>query len=92
MKRSSIWKAALGAVCLGGLCAACISRPEIHITGSVRHADGALLVYQRSVGGMFNSQTFDTLKLQADSTFTLTLPGGEYERGFTSCQGRNDAD
>ena len=29
---------------------------------------------------MFNSQTFDTLKLQADSTFTLTLPGGEYER------------
>lgn len=80
MKRSSIWKAALGAVCLGGLCAACTTRPEIHITGSVRHADGALLVYQRSVGGMFNSQTMDTLKLQADSTFTLTLPGGEYER------------
>ena len=80
MKRSSIWKAVFGAVCLGGLCAACTSRPEIHITGSVRHADGALLVYQRSVGGMFNSQTFDTLKLQADSTFTLTLPGGEYER------------
>lgn len=65
---------------MGGLCAACISRPEIHITGSVRHADGALLVCQRSVGGMFNSQTMDTLKLQADSTFTLTLPGGEYER------------
>ena len=80
MKRSSIWKAALGAVCLGGLCAACTTRPEIHITGSVRHADGALLVCQQSVGGMFNSQTFDTLKLQADSTFTLTLPGGEYER------------
>ena len=65
---------------MGGLCAACTTRPEIHITGSVRHADGALLVYQRSVGGMFNSQTFDTLKLQADSTFTLTMPGGEYER------------
>ena len=80
MKRSSIWKAVFGAVCLGGLCAACTTRPEIHITGSVRHADGALLVYQRSVGGMFNSQTFDTLKLQADSTFTLTMPGGEYER------------
>ena len=80
MKRSSIWKAVFGAVCMGGLCAACTTRPEIHITGSVRHADGALLVCQRSVGGMFNSQTFDTLKLQADSTFTLTLPGGEYER------------
>lgn len=65
---------------MGGLCAACTSRPGIHITGSVRHADGALLVCQQSVGGMFNSQTFDTLKLQADSTFTLTLPGGEYER------------
>ncbi len=80
MKRSSIWKAVFGAVCMGGLCAACTTRPEIHITGSVRHADGALLVCQQSVGGMFNSQTFDTLKLQADSTFTLTLPGGEYER------------
>ena len=75
-----VWKAVFGAVCMGGLCAACTSRPGIHITGSVRHADGALLVCQRSVGGMFNSQTFDTLKLQADSTFTLTLPGGEYER------------
>ena len=44
MKRSNIWKAVFGAVCLGGLCAACTTRPEIHITGSVRHADGALLV------------------------------------------------
>ena len=28
---------------------------------------------------MFNSETYDTLALQADSTFALTLPGGEYE-------------
>ena len=67
-------------VCMGGLCAACTSSHDINITGLVRHTDGALLVYQRSVDGMFNSQTFDTLKLQKDSTFTLKLLGGEYER------------
>ena len=75
-----VFKAVFGAVCLGGLCVGCTTRQEINITGSVRHADGALLVCQRSVDGMFNSQTFDTLKLQKDSTFTLKLPGGEYER------------
>ena len=75
-----IWKAALGAVCVGGLCAACTTRQEICITGSVRNADGATLVYLRSIDGMFNSQAIDTLKLQPDSTFTLTMPGGEYER------------
>lgn len=82
MKRigRKVLKAVLVGICLGGLCGACTARQEIHITGSVRHADGALLVCRRSVGGMFNSQTFDTLKLQKDSTFAMTLPGGEYER------------
>ena len=75
-----IWKTLLGVVCVGGLCAACTARQEICITGSVRNADGELLVCRHSVGGMFNSQTGDTLELQPDSTFTLTLPGGEYER------------
>ena len=76
----NIWKTLLGVVCVGGLCAACTARQEICITGSVRNADGELLVCRHSVGGMFNSQTGDTLELQPDSTFTLTLPGGEYER------------
>lgn len=75
-----VLKTVFGAVCLCGLCVGCTPRQEIIITGSVRHADGALLVCQRSVDGMFNSQTFDTLKLQKDSTFTLNLLGGEYER------------
>ena len=78
MKRN-VWRAVLGAVCLGSLCAACTTRQEIRITGSLRNADGATLICYRSVGGMFNSETYDTLALQADSTFVLTLPGGEYE-------------
>lgn len=78
MKRN-VWRAVLGAVCLGSLCAACTTRQEIRITGSLRNADGATLICYRSVGGMFNSETYDTLALQADSTFALTLPGGEYE-------------
>lgn len=78
--RRSIWKAVLGAVCLGGLCTSCDTRQEICITGSLCNADGALLICRRSVDGMFNSQMIDTLELRSDSTFTLMLPGGEYER------------
>lgn len=61
-------------------CTNCANKREIHIIGSVRNADSAPLIYYRSVDGMFNSQTFDTLNLQPDSTFALTLPGGKYER------------
>lgn len=69
-----------GAIYLGELCAESTVHQDIYITGSLQHADGATLVCKRSVGGMFNSQNIDTLELRPDSTFTLTLPGGEYER------------
>lgn len=68
MKRNA-WRVFLVAVCLGSLCAACTTRQEIRITGSLRNADGATLICYRSVGGMFNSETYDTLALQADNTF-----------------------
>ena len=39
-----------------------------------------MIVYQQSIAGMMNSKTVDTLQIQSDSTFTLTLPAEDYER------------
>lgn len=68
MKRN-VWRAVLGAVCLGSLCAACTTRQEIRITGSLRNADGATLICYRSLDRMFYSQSCNALALQADNTF-----------------------
>lgn len=39
-----------------------------------------MIVYQQSIAGMMNTKTIDTLQIQSDSTFTLTLPVEDYER------------
>lgn len=53
---------------------------EIQITGTVRNLNGGMIVYQQSIAGMMNTKTVDTLQIQSDSTFTLTLPAEDYER------------
>lgn len=62
------------------LLTACQSNPEIHITGTVRNLTEGKIVYLKSTDGMFNSKTSDTLQIQPDSTFSLTLPARQYER------------
>ena len=42
--------------------------------------NGGMIVYQQSIAGMMNTKTIDTLQIQSDSTFTLTLPVEDYER------------
>ena len=73
----------------GGVLASCSHSNEIQITGSVKNLAGGTIVYQKSIDGMFNSQAQDTLWLNADSTFSLTLPGNGYETDTpVSCGGK----
>lgn len=65
---------------LAGTFASCTGSHEIKITGSVKNLDGVTIIYQKSIDGMFNSQSQDTLKLNTDSTFSLTLPSNGYEQ------------
>ena len=65
---------------LAGTFASCTGSHEIKITGSVKNLDGGTIIYQKSIDGMFNSQSQDTLKLNTDSTFSLTLPSNGYEQ------------
>ena len=65
---------------LTGTFASCTGSHEIKITGSVKNLDGGTIIYQKSIDGMFNSQSQDTLKLNTDSTFSLTLPSNGYEQ------------
>ena len=65
---------------LAGTFASCTDSHEIKITGSVKNLDGGTIIYQKSIDGMFNSQSQDTLKLNTDSTFNLTLPSNGYEQ------------
>ena len=73
-------KKLLGAMALACLLIACVDNREIEISGMVRNLDGKQIVYFQSVDGMFNSQSFDTLKIHPDSTYTLTLPAEQYKR------------
>ena len=65
---------------IAGTFASCTGSHEIKITGSVKNLDGGTIIYQKSIDGMFNSQSQDTLKLNTDSTFSLTLPSNGYEQ------------
>lgn len=65
---------------LAGTFASCTGSHEIKITGSVKNLNGGTIIYQKSIEGMFNSQSQDTLKLNTDSTFSLTLPSNGYEQ------------
>ena len=64
----------------GGLLASCSESDEIQISGTVRNMQGKPVVYYQSVDGMFNAQRCDTLKVNPDSTFTLTFPAERYKR------------
>ncbi len=46
----------------------------------MRNLNGGMIVYQQSIAGMMNTKTIDTLQIQSDGTFTLTLPVEDYER------------
>lgn len=59
---------------------ACQDNPAVRITGTVRNIEQGTIVYRKSVDGMFNPFTYDTLHIQPDSTFSLTLPARQYER------------
>lgn len=59
---------------LAGTFASCTGSHEIKITGSVKNLDGGTIIYQKSIDGMFNSQSQDTLKLNTDSTFQSHTP------------------
>ena len=68
----------VGAVGLAGLLASCTSG-SITLKGKVSNADGKPVVFHRTNDGIY-TQTTDTLHLQADSTFTVTIPGKSAER------------
>lgn len=65
---------------LGSLLASCTHNDEFKISGTVRNMQGKQIVYFQSVDGMFNSLSYDTLKINADSSFLLTLPAEEFKR------------
>lgn len=65
---------------LGMALLSCTDQKEIQITGTVRNLNGGIIVYQHSIAAMMNTKTVDTLQIQSDSTFTLTLPAVNYER------------
>ena len=65
---------------VGGFLTSCANNDEMQISGTVRNMQGAPIVYYQSLDGMFNSQSCDTLKVNADSTFTLTFPTEKYKR------------
>ena len=73
-------KKLLGTMILGCLLIACTGNQEFQISGTVRNMQGAPIVYLQSIDGMFNSRSYDTLKINPDSTYTLTLPADSYKR------------
>lgn len=68
------------AIVLGGLLASCADNSEVKITGKVRNTEGLNIAYSTTVDGMYNSQLIDTLNIEPDSTFSLTLDVGKLER------------
>lgn len=63
---------------LGCLLISCTDNQEFQISGTVRNMQGTPIVYLQSIDGMFNSRSYDTLKINPDSTYTLTLPADSY--------------
>lgn len=69
-----------GTMVLGFLLISCADNREIQLSGTVRNMQGKQIVYLQSIDGMFNSQSYDTLKINQDSTYILTLPADPYKR------------
>lgn len=66
----------------------CPANTTLQITGTLRNADKGTIVYRKSMAGMFNSFVRDTLLIEPDSTFSLTLPVHGYERIDFVCPGK----
>ncbi len=73
-------KKLLETMILGYLLISCTDNQEFQISGTVRNMQGNQIVYFQSIDGMFNSRSYDTLKINPDSTYTLTLPAESYKR------------
>lgn len=69
-----------GAMALGCLLLSCAGSKEIKVSGTVRNMQGKQIVYYQSIDGMYNSQSYDSLKVNPDSTYTLTFPAERHKR------------
>lgn len=66
-----------GIVALG--LAGCTSQP-ITLEGKVSNVSGNTIIYYPTMDGIYNSTSLDTLFVQADSTYRITLPGKGNEK------------
>ena len=80
MKKSTLFyfSSFLGMACAIGAFSSC-SPDSIVIKGKVTNAGGKPVVYYKTIDGVF-VQSIDTLQLQPDSTFMVTIPGKTAER------------
>lgn len=67
-------------VALGGTLLSCTDNKDILISGTVRNMQGRQIIYFQSIDGMFNSLSYDTLRINPDSTYTLTIPAEQNKR------------
>lgn len=65
---------------LAGTFASCTGSHEIKITGSAKNLDGGTIIYQKSIDGMFNSQSQDTLKLNTTARSVSHSPATDTNR------------
>lgn len=79
MKKSNFSIFSCGILCVLGILSSCISQPSIVIKGKVTNAAGKPVIYYRSFEGTY-MQSLDTLQLQPDSTFIVTIPAKSPER------------
>lgn len=78
MKKSNLSLWASGTVCMAGMLAGCSSQPIV-LKGKVTNAAGLPVVYYKTVDGIF-TQSVDTLHIQQDSTFMVTIPVNSPEK------------
>lgn len=76
MKKSSL-PVFMSLACVLGMLSC--SPDSIVIKGKVANAGGKQIVYNRTIDGIYVGMT-DTLHLQADSSFIISIPGGKAER------------
>lgn len=75
LKQLSFW----GLACIVGGLSSCTEQ-SVTITGKVKNAEGKVIVYYSTVDGIHNAMSKDTLHLQEDSTFLLTLTSTSPEK------------
>lgn len=78
MKKSKSSLSLLGIIGLASVLASC-SPKSVIIKGKVTNAGGKPVVFCKTIDGIY-TQSMDTLRLQADSTFVVTIPCKTPER------------